>query len=470
MSAPDLRSGRVRGRVFLAALAATTVVALVATPLLAGAATAPPSGPPTADAPTAAGLGAGYLARRLDAGLPLPGFGGPDWGLTLQAGLALAETGIGVDRLPGLWAAVEADRETVVAPGGTDEPGRLARVVLLATLLGEDPGAVGGGPGADAVARLSATLRTSGPDIGLFGAGDALYDGAFRQGLAMAALAAAGASIPQASIDWLLTQQCADGSWGGARADLAAPCAFDPDTFSGPDTNNTALALIGLAAAGWPRVPGGAQEQGLGWLASAQEADGGWGYRPGDGTDPNSTALVRRALATLDATTADGIEDSTRALLSFQVGCGEPATERGGFASPFSAGLSDLIATVDAVPGVAGLPLPVAAATPSADLPVVDCTLPTTTTTTTTTTSVPPTGPGGGPEDGATTTVPAARRTDAATGEVLPQALAAPSVLPAGNTARLAVTGTDAPLVAVVGAGLLVGGLALVRPGRRRTL
>jgi hypothetical protein len=460
------RSGCERGRVFLAALVAVaTAVALVGSPVVAGAESAPTSGPPTASASTAAQLGAGYLARQLDAGVPLPGFGGPDWGLTLQAGTALAETGVGTDRLPGLWSAVEANRDTVVAPGGSDDPGRIARVVLLAVLIGENPRSVGSSPGEDMVTRLLATQRTTGSDAGLFGASDPLYDGAFRQGLAIAALVAAGAAVPGSAVDWLLAQQCADGSWGGGRSDLTVACTFDPDTYSGPDSNNTALALMGLVGAGETRTPGGPVDRGIAWLASAQEDDGGWSYRRGDGTDPNSTALVRRALAVLGVTTDDGVEDSTAALLSFQVGCAEAEPDRGGFASPYSAGLPDLIATVDAVPGAAGLPLPAPSAAPVAAVPSVECPTTTATSTTTTTTGVP---------RETTTTMAAA----VPTGEVsapAPESGTVPVVV-AGSTsaaategARLAVTGGNVLVLLFVGTGLLVGGLSLTRPGRRRS-
>ena len=43
--------------------------------------------------------------------------------------------------------------------------------------------------GTNLVARLLATQRTTGTDAGLFGAQDPTFDGAYRQGLALAALA-----------------------------------------------------------------------------------------------------------------------------------------------------------------------------------------------------------------------------------------------------------------------------------------
>ena len=66
------------------------------------------------------------------------------------------------------------------------------------------------------MARLLATERQSGVDAGLFGTQDPTFDGAFRQGLSLAALAAAGittGSQVSAAVAWLTHQQCPDGGW-----------------------------------------------------------------------------------------------------------------------------------------------------------------------------------------------------------------------------------------------------------------
>src|SRR5436305_2018998 len=64
------------------------------------------------------------------------------------------------------------------------------------------------------VARLQATNQPN----GLFGAADPTFDGAFRQGLALMALKVVGVA-DAAAADWLVGQQCADGSWTAFRAD-----------------------------------------------------------------------------------------------------------------------------------------------------------------------------------------------------------------------------------------------------------
>lgn len=458
---PNRTIPRVRGRVFpgirptLAALAAALM--LVVGLALPAAAAPPASGPPTDDGPTAAAWGAGWLASQLDANVPLQVFGSPDWGSTVEAGLALAQTGVAPGTLAEVWDAVVADRDLVVAPLGSDDPGRLARVVLLATLTGADPRSVGGGAGADLVARLEATIRTDGADAGLYGSADPTYDGAFRQGLAIAALSAAGGTVDPAAPAWLLAQQCADGAWMPYRADTSVPCAIDTDLFVGPDSNSTALGIVGLVRAG---AGDAAVEAGLGRLDADQAADGGWGFYAGDPTDPNSTAIVLQAYSTAGRQPGGA---ATSALLSFQVGCDADPADRGGFASAFSDGAPDVLATVQAVPGAAGQAIPGTAGQPAA--PPLDCDPDETTTTTTTTTEPPaPTTSAAPPVVEGTQVV------DPGTSVMGSSAVATPaSTASAQGASALARTGSDPSGPAALGALLLAAGtvLLLVRRGLR---
>ena len=75
---------------------------------------------------------------------------------------------------------------------GHDSAGALGYYILAAVADNQDPRRFGGtNPQNNLVARLLATARTTGTDKGLFGVQDPTYDGAFRQGLALAALRAA---------------------------------------------------------------------------------------------------------------------------------------------------------------------------------------------------------------------------------------------------------------------------------------
>lgn len=149
----------------------------------------------------------------------------------------------------------------------------------------------------------AATLATTGfaipahaADSGLFGDQDPTYDGVFRQGLAITALHATGVDIPERAVDWLLDQQCANGSFEAYRADSSAPCGkSDPKAFSGPDTNSTALAATALYLAGEQA----AARRAVTWLIDAQNRDWGFPYYSGGSSDANSTGLSLIALQTV---------------------------------------------------------------------------------------------------------------------------------------------------------------------------
>lgn len=388
---------------------------------------------PTSNPETAGQYAAGWLARQLDAGIPMQSFGSGDWGVTLDAAISLAATETGATQLDAVWAALVAARETVINPFGTgDQPGRLARIILLAHAIGEDPTAVGTGPGNDLVARLLATETTSGPDEGLFGdptTQSPTYDGAFRQGYSLAALSAVGQTASAASTAWLENQQCPDGSWMPYRAEVAAgvlaPCAFDPVGFVGPDSNSTAAAINGLVY----QLPASAAiGSGASWLATVQNADGGWGLFPGDPSEPSSVALVWQALVHAGNGTDPAYLNKSatplQTLLSFQLGCTSVEADRGALTYPGSNDAPNTFSTAQATPALAGVPLvfgPVNAASTS---PVVDCTVPTTTTTTTVTTTT------------TSTAVPSTTSTTIATTTTTTPRTSAPGSVAAAGAAR----------------------------------
>ena len=104
----------------------------------------------------------------------------------------------------------------------------------------------------------------------------------------------------------------------------------------------------------------------LAFFKRAQEADGSFGYYglPGDGQrgDPDSTAEVVQALIALGATNDKQFVHHAitprRALESFQYRCGAPAKEQGEFSYY---GAPSQYATLQAVPALAGVTLPVSA-------------------------------------------------------------------------------------------------------------
>lgn len=282
--------------------------------------------------------------------------GQPDVGGTAYAVTSLRIANIaGSTQLAAMAALAPHVDSFVKDTNGIDQPGQLARLILAVVATGGNPHAYGG---TDLVARLEATMATTGPDTGRFGVQDATYDGAFRQGLALAALSVvtptpaaidpgAGSIDALPAVAWLRAQQCADGSWMPYRANLAIPCAFDPITFSGPDSNSTSMATLGLTA-----VEATSVSDPNGWFTTTRTADGGWGYDGSSTADPDSTSLVmaaRRALGiTPDAT-------AITKLRSFQFDSAAPAADRGAYFYPPWSGpaLPNLLATNDAVVGLA---------------------------------------------------------------------------------------------------------------------
>jgi hypothetical protein len=333
--------------------------------------------PPTDDPALAAEYGAGWLAAQIAPDGSLPG-GFDPLGDAGSAALALGTSGVAGDAFDRAVGYVRDNIDDFVAypfDPTIDDPGRLGKAVMLAEQAGEDPSTFGG---TDLVARLQATLGLFEP--GLYGAADPSFDGVFRQGLAVTGLLAAGVDPPDVAFDWLGDQQCtappaAAGAWEDYRADTTVDCdAPDPNTFAGPDTNSTALAIMALEAAD-EVYPSPAA-----FLAANQNADGGWPFIPGLGSDPSSTSLIIRALVSMgedpdDWPTSGG--DPWSSLLSWQQGCDSPAADQGAFTSAFAdpPGTPDVFSTVDGVAGATGLPYPLdgpSSLTPGA--PLVDCT------------------------------------------------------------------------------------------------
>ena len=335
-----------------AALAAALALAALTPPGVAGAAT-PPSLPQT----TAAQSAATWLAAQIQPDGAIESTvtpGSPDLTATANAVLALGSAGVDLAKASSALSFVEGNLSAYVTVGGNDGPGQLALLILDAHALDQSTASIGG---SDLVARLLATQQSTGSEAGLFGVQDATYDGAYRQGLALAALAAAGVTTGAAvssAESWLESQQCPDGGWTSLIT-TANPCDGRPGKYAGPDTNSTALAVEGLEAQG--ALTPEAAASALSFFKRAEHSDGGWGYEPRTGlTDPDSTALVIQALLALDAPpsspafTKHGV-DPVASLLADQVTSGSGT---GGIGFPGIAG-ADMLATYQAVPALAGV-------------------------------------------------------------------------------------------------------------------
>lgn len=330
------------------------VTPLVALVVLLGAFAAPGSAEPTSDDPTvAADAGATWLLGLLTGGdrAYVEGVAGmPNVSATLQVGLALAATGTHGDAVDRMVAWFEESIATDGPSGGGDlSVGGIGNLLLLLDATGDDPRSFGGH---DLVAALEATLDLH--TTGLYGATDPTWDGVYRQSLAILGLVASGAAPDPSAVAWLRDQQCdattpgAEGGWEAFRADPSAPCAVpDATMYSGADTNQTAMAVIALAALGV--TP---DFDALAFLDGAQLADGGFPYLPGGEADPNSSALVVMAITAAGEDPSAGRwqepgGSATSALLAWQVACGRE--DAGAFTSPYSDGYGDPVATPQAV-------------------------------------------------------------------------------------------------------------------------
>jgi hypothetical protein len=326
--------------------------------------------------------GGGWLARQLEAhGGHLVSFGKPDLANTAYAVVSLHAAGVGAHASHLALRYLRAHLGTALKIRGHDAPGRVAYVILAAVSAGQNPTRFGGhDPRNNLVARLLRTARTAGHNEGLFGSQSPVYDGAFRQGIALAALAAAGrpASQPKvaAAIGWLKDQQCPNGMWVSFRARTSRKCPqANLQTFTGPDTNSTSMAVQGLAA--YDKQP--RRKLLLDRLHDIQSPDGGFPYlaKPGQPSDPNSTALSIQAILAVKAAPGSAAwmthnNGPYRALASYQLRCQAPKPDRGAFYYPGSHD-ANVLATVPSVQASATATLPLPASHPSTVTPRVPC-------------------------------------------------------------------------------------------------
>ena len=382
---PNNPSRESKGR-WLRAGTAVAVVALatgIAGP--ASAASSPPAAVAAASPvrTTVAKWGAGYLARQISAnGGHLVSFGATDVVDTAYAVIGLHAAGVGKGASDQALAFLKTQLSDAFVTGdGTDNPGNLSYFILAAVSAGANPRAFGGTAARNnLVNRLLATARTTGPDSGLFGTSDPTFDGAFREGLALTALKAAGIGSGNtkvvAATSWLTRQQCASGPWTSYRPDTTVACPVaDPNTFAGPDTNSTGMAVQGLAAYGLRPM----KFKVLAALRSIQTADAGFPFlaAAGQTSDPNSTALSIQAILAEQGSPGAAIWTKAgatpyTALAAFQLGCSDPAADRGAFFFPGDRSPNTL-ASVQAVPALAGKTFPLATTASTTAVPRMLC-------------------------------------------------------------------------------------------------
>ena len=328
-------------------LAAVTMTLAMLAGLVAPAAAqdATPGATPASGTPAAGvlGLGDADISAAVAAMLAVQagdggfiGFSGQsDPGVTTDAVLALAAAEVaGVDSGDTIDQALGYLEETGAAYAETGD-GQRAKLILAIEAAGDDSADFGG---ADVWAPIEDSTDTS----------PLVEGGAFNLSLVVLAAVAVDSDRTDEFTQLLVDQQVEDGSW-----------AFNPDAAPGDgDTNTTSLAIQALVAAGDVEDP--SIESGLSYLQTVRAADGGYGYSPTVGGSPvvpdaNSTALVLQAqIATLVSNDDPAFAADAAALAAFQ-------NESGQFRFTDDDPTDNLFATVQAIPAIAGLPLPIAA-------------------------------------------------------------------------------------------------------------
>lgn len=234
----------------------------------------------------------------------MPGFAGPDWGLTIDALFGLTASGADpaarqrvVDNV-GRHVRSYDSYDDYGIPGVTIA-GAAAKILVAAVAGGANPRSFGG---YDMRTEVLGLIATSGPmagrvrDKGL----DSDNSNTFGQSLAVIGLARSG-GVPRPAVDFLIMQQCAAGGFRLSPDMFGTPsptCDSSPDAVLDPDS--TGMAVQALLAAAEAGATGAAESaaKGAAWLQQIQKPDGSFGGSgPTAASNTNSTGLAGQALA-----------------------------------------------------------------------------------------------------------------------------------------------------------------------------
>lgn len=418
-------------------------------------------------------VGAGFLERELASGghhlsVSFDGVDYPDYGVTLDAVLALDAAGAGQTEAAAAtkYVADNVGQYIGFAFGDTEfYAGAAAKTLLVAVAQGVDPTAFGG---VDLVSSLEGLEQPNGRFSDKTAYTD--YSNLIGQSLAVMALRRAGETVSPAAVEIIRDNQCTDG--GFSLSFDASPCTSDPDV--------TAFAVQALLAAG------GAGDsdagQGLDYLAGIQGADGGvGGAGPTAAHNANSTGLAGQAfLAGGRSAQARAAQGYLRAL---QYGCTYPTAFRGGIAydaTAFTAAAvkgatvqdQDRRATSQALLALAGTPLYAVSGTGAdATAPDLTCAAPTTSTTTSPTSTTSTTSTATSTSSSSSTSGPldTGSATAGSGGTGAGSDGANGSDDPASATpGSLAFTGADVSAFVIAGLLLLLAGAAALVLARRK--
>lgn len=226
-----------------------------------------------------------------------------DYGLTIDAGLALDTVGAPASVVESISDAVAGHIDDYVAPGyGTKlSAGGTAKALVLAQAAGDDPASYGG---RDLLTDLEGRVSADGANAGRIQddwdpsvqyAAD--FANVLGQAFAAQGLDAAGSAKTDAVTDFLLAQQCSAGYF---RQDFAAVAAADQSCDGGggkPSVDATALAIQALQGQLDDTGVAAHVADAAAWLVAHQKANGGFGSTADISTvNANSTGGAASAL------------------------------------------------------------------------------------------------------------------------------------------------------------------------------
>lgn len=218
-----------------------------------------------------------------------------DYGLTIDAGLALDTVGAPASVVDNISAAVATHLDDYVSGYGTImSAGGTAKALVLAQAAGDDPTSYGGH---DLVSDLESRVADNGRIHDDFDSTAADYANVLGQAFAAQGLDAAGSAKAGAVTDLLLAQQCSAGYF---RQDLAGVEAPDQSCDGGggsPSVDATAIAVQALQGQLDDPEVDGAVDDAVAWLVAHQKANGGFGSSADISTvNANSTGGAASAL------------------------------------------------------------------------------------------------------------------------------------------------------------------------------
>ncbi|GLZ80597.1 hypothetical protein Afil01_54040 [Actinorhabdospora filicis] len=262
----------------------------------------------TAD-PSPAQSAGSWLAHEVGAeGVLNTDFGTADWGLTIDALMALKATGADDATAAKITGALKARADEYFtldlwSDKGQRVAGATAKVAYAAVIAGEDPAKYGK---FDIESELRGLMRTTGLENGRFRdkmTADKEGGNAFDQSLAVLALSRTKSGVPQAAVDFLIDQQCAAGGFRlypfhNAEQSVLDDCDGQGNATLDPDSTSMAVQSLLAADANGKTGAKAAALKGAEWLKTQQKPNGsfagsGW---TADVQNTNSTGLAGQAL------------------------------------------------------------------------------------------------------------------------------------------------------------------------------